>query len=227
MGFKNTTSERKIYASIYGGKFEIKAKEGEVAPDGTKAVSRISENQQTKETKTVWGFHYAELSGILENVVAEESTDFGWQFILTIQDPAAPSIVVTIPASSKYGRSLALTLPNLKKGQMVTLKPYNFEDKEKFDNYGKPKKVVGMNVFVEGEKVTKFYTKENPNGYPNVPEEESKTFDKDDWKMYGIKVDKFLRNEVNKWSQSQTAEPVSVSTTFKVEQDEDGENLPF
>ena len=219
-GFSNPSTERKIYANIVNGKFAVRAKSlNEDDNFGNKSVARESENPKTKEKKTVYEWLYGQLQGELKHVETKNSDGLGWQYVVTIGVPAAPDVVISIGYSTNYGRSLATKLPNLKKGEVYVFKPYNFDDKEKKDKKGNPKKNIGISISLDGTKDTaigSYYHKtENGvtttiNGYPTVSREEAATYETEDWEDFGRKIDKFLRTKVSEWALNQEA---AASTT--------------
>ena len=237
-GFSNNSaSERKIYANIVNGSFAVRA-ESKDKPDsmGNLPKERITENKDTKEKKTVYEYLYSELSGTLKKVEVKNVDKIGWQYHLTIGVVASPDVVVNISAGNNYGKSVAVKIPNLKIGDEIALKPYSFEDKEKKDKNGNPRKNIGVVILKDGEKVESYYYKKEGdkgkyiNGYPVVDSEESKGYEQEDWKMYGLKVDKFLRNAVLSWISSQEAATVKVpdgagASVSHVEEGDD--DLPF
>jgi hypothetical protein len=205
MGFSNNNqSSPKIYTNIVGGKLAVRTdKAGNVAPDGTIAKTRIAENKSTGEKKEVHEFLYDELSGIIESVSCEKNEKLkAYQYLVTIDDVGS-KYIISIPADSKYGDSLATKLPNVKAGEYLTLKPYDFEDKNKINPHnGKPQKLVGISIVQNGVKIAPYYTQEQPNGRP-LPSTER--MDEDDFKIHMTIVRKFYRGEVSNWNLNQGA----------------------
>lgn len=227
MGVSNNNRESKIYVNVVGGKLAIRAKDAaQKAADGTIATTRISENKTTGEKKEVHEFIYDELSGRLESIKCEKNETLqAYQYILTLDDIGS-KYSLSIPADSKYGDSLAVKMPNLLKGSMLVVKPYDFEDKKELNPHtGKPKRVVGIAINQDGEKVGPYYTKENPNGRPLTEEGQ---MDEDEWKIYMLKLRKFYRAEAAKWAEknSVSAEASSPSPAPFSEDDAD-DQLPF
>lgn len=205
MGLSNNNqSSPKIYINIVGGKLAIKTdKAGNVATDGTIAKTRIAENKSTGEKKEVHEFLYDDISGIIESVSCEKNDKLkAYQYLVTIDDVGS-KYIISIPADSKYGDSLAIKLPNVKVGEYLTLKPYDFEDKNKINPHnGKPQKLVGISIVQNGVKIAPYYTQEQPNGRPKPSTEK---MDEDDFKIYMTIVRKFYRGEVSNWNLNQGA----------------------
>jgi hypothetical protein len=224
MGVSNNNRESKIYVNVVGGKLAIRAKKAtDVAPDGTLAKTRIAENKSTGEKKEVHEFIYDELSGTLENITCEKNDTLqAFQYTLTLDD-VGTKYTLNIPAESKYGDSLAVKIPSLVKGAMLIIKPYDFEDKKEINPHtGKVKRVVGIAINQDGEKIGPYYTAEKPNGRP-VPEEGR--MDEDEWKIYMLKIRRFYRTTVAKWSEGVVK--AAPKAKAKPVVDEDDSDLPF
>jgi hypothetical protein len=226
MGVSNNNRENKIYVNVVGGKLAIKARTAEeVSPDGTVAKTRIAENKTTGEKREVHEFIYDELSGRLEDIKCEKNETLqAFQYIITLDDVGS-KYSLSIPADSKYGDSLAVKVPFLTKGSMVVIKPYDFEDKKEVNTHtGKPKRVVGVAINQDGEKVGPYYTKENPNGRPIT---EEGNMDEDEWKIYMLKLRKFYRNEVAKWAENSVAAKPETAPVSKADEEDLSSDLPF
>ncbi len=91
---------------------------------------------------------------------------------------------------SQYAANFLGKALNIDYTKKVELRSYAIEkDNGKTNN--------GISIKQYGEKILSYYynpvTKENINGMP-VPEKPNSKMDKDDWKMYFIKIRKFLTN---------------------------------
>ena len=89
------------------------------------------------QKRTIHEFIYDFLKGNLTSVKILKHEKFGWQYIIELSN-VGDNIELTIPADSKYGDSFVTKLPNLKLGAYYSIKPYNFEDKEKRNKKGEP-----------------------------------------------------------------------------------------
>lgn len=169
MGLTNRNENRKTYLNIVGGKIARRVKEGDEG-----AVKRYSEKKQ----EDLYERYYDELSGIIRRLEIEES-DYGKNLKVTISD-IGEDYVLNIPVESKFFDSFCAKIKSANLNASLTLIPYSFTDKE-------GKKLSGMNIYQDGEKLPYFYSKEDPKGKP-MPEGE---LDDDEWKIFKIKERKF------------------------------------
>ena len=180
MGFENSEQSRVTYVGIFEGKLTIRAKE-----DDEGAVKR-----KNKNGKEVWEFHHDKFTGTLVNVECIKSDTIGFQYVVWLDD-FGTSYKLSISVESKYGDNFASKLLSLKKGDMLTLAPYDFKDKN-------DKKNVGISITRGGEKIPALITKDNPMGRPQPT---SDKMDEDEWKAYMIVVRKFYKGLVDKWQE--------------------------
>lgn len=185
MGLETSTNTKKTYVNIVGGKFATKAEE-----NAEGAVSRLNKNQ-----KTVWEYLHDSLSGTIESIIVQKNEKLGaYEYVIDVND-VGNHFSVSVPAESKYGDSLASKVPNIKINVWTKLQPYDFEDKTKINpNTGKPQKQTGISIVQNEVKVASAYTKENPNGLPQM---EGK-LDEEEYKIFKIQQRKFFRNMVEK-----------------------------
>lgn len=183
MGLETHDSKKKTYINIVGGKFATKADEG---AEG--AVSRVNKNN-----KTVFEFLHDRLSGTIESIIVQKNEKLGaYEYVIDVND-VGTHYSVSVPAESKYGDSLASKVPNIAINVWTTLQPYDFEDKTKINpNTGKPQKQTGISIIQNEVKIASAYTKENPNGLPQM---EGK-LDEEEYKIFKIQQRKFFRNMV-------------------------------
>lgn len=219
MGLEQHKSERKTYVNIVGGKFATKAEEG---AEG--AVSRVNKNN-----KTVWEFLHDKLSGTIDSIIVQKNEKLGaYEYILDVND-IGEHYSVSIPADSKYGDSLASKVPNIAIKTWSLIQPYDFEDKTRINpNTGKSQKQTGISIIQNEVKVPSAYTKENPNGLPQM---EGK-LDEEEYKIFKIKQRKFFRGVVENLALSRETEAIKnqPKKDIPTQEDpfEDGNNpLPF
>lgn len=228
-GFKNNSQDRVTYVNIVNGKLAIRGKEGEIGPDGvTKATSRVNKNQET-----VWEFLFDEYTAVLEDVIVEKSEALkAYQYKL-IMNSVGEKVIINVPCDSKYGDHFAKKFPNIKVGEMITIRTFDFKDKAN-------KSVTGMNFFQpaivdDANKVQSHYTKENPNGFPALPAPIDQMTETK-WKIFGMETREFLRLNVEKqitaYHASKQQQP-GIRTVDQVREDaknnipEDDSDLPF
>ena len=217
MGF-GTQKQRATYVSITGGKLAVRATEGEEG-----AVSRVNKNNET-----VWEKLYPSIEGMLESLEVYKNEKSGWQYVITLDD-VGEIYKITVPCESKYGDNLACKIGALKKGEVYTFKPYDFEDKQLKNSAGKPMRQTGLSISRGQEKIQMTITKENPQGRPVA----TGKLDDEDYKVFLIQVRKFYRGLFEKWGKGESfagyeqkkeaPKPQPKKSSFE---DENGE-LPF
>lgn len=174
-----------LYLSVVGGNMVESSKEGVKG-----AVKREYETSDGKK-----GVKYEILHKNLVGRITEvefKDGSFGEQALIKFQNGKEKAIV-TVTTSSKYFTDFAKKLPNVDLSKDVTFNVYDFESKE-------GKQQTGVSITQEGVKVKGAYwdseTKKSLKGFPNVSKSERADMDSDDWKMFFIKVKKFLKKEV-------------------------------
>lgn len=182
MGF-GTEQSRATFVGIFKGKLTIRAKEGDEG-----AVMR-----ENKNGDKVWEFHHPNFTGTLINVECIKHEKMGYQYVVSLDDVGS-LYKLSIAVESKYGDNFISKLLSIKRGQLITLSPYEFE-KDGSKN-------TGISITVNGEKIPALITKDNPM---DRPQPESANMDEDDWKAYMIKVRKYYRGIVDRWQQEQVA----------------------
>lgn len=219
MGLIPDNYQKKIYANIFSGKISIQSKEGEEG-----AVSR-----QNKNNKTVWEKHYPALSGILESIEVRKNEHLkAYEYVLHLSD-VGEHYYLSIPADSRYGDNFAKKALNLKFGIELTVKPYDFEDKET------TKKRTGVNLLQDGwpdNKVPAYFTKEDPKGMPILIDQ----VDEEEYKIFKLQLNKFLREAVEKHSTSavttnifakKNAEGIKTETSIDNSRNNQNDDLAF
>lgn len=205
-----------IYLSIAQGNITRKAKKGE---EGSVTREYQDDDGNTKE---VHEFQYSGIDGMLTGVSFKDGK-FGEECRITIKD-VDEVYVLTIKTDDRYFQDFAKKLPNIDLSQEVRLSPFDFEG----DN-GKP--VRGINITQGETKVQSYYydadKKKDINGFPSVSKADRKEFDSDDWKMYFIKVKKFLKKEVQGMKFDQTVAKATAPATDTSTDASDDDDLPF
>lgn len=174
--------ERENFVSILGSDGTFR----KVVPEGTEGaiVREYEDSKGNKGIKTELVFN--EMEGKITGISFFDG-DFG-QLIKVVMTDEAGDETLSMDTSQAFAEDLMKKLPNIKLDQNVVFTPYAFVDEN-----GKNKK--GLTIKQNGEKVDNYYynavDKKPCNGFPE-PEGDTKKFDKDDWKMYFIKVRKFL-----------------------------------
>lgn len=201
-------NQLKTYVNIFGGNLSIQAKEGEEG-----AISRENKNK-----KIVWEKHYPDLTGILESIEVRKNEHLkAHEYVVHLSDMGM-HYYLSIPCESRYGDSFAKRALNLKFGKEITIKPYDFVDKES------NKKRTGIGMIQDGVKIEAYFTKENPQGMPMLTEK----VDEEAYKIHNIQLNKFLREAVEQFAKPKDVpvkpENNSTGNDFK---DNGNDPLPF
>lgn len=135
----------------------------------------------TKTGKTVHEEKFDYIEGLLISLKTKEN-DYGKQYILGVQD-GEDKYYINLPYSSRYSTSFLKCLPGVDLSKVVKLMPWSMQDKNDAS-----KKITGITMWQDGEKLTPAYTKENPNGLPEMKKVKIKG--KDTWDSF--EMDQFL-----------------------------------
>lgn len=172
---------KRRYMHISYGKFKEKAFEN--APG--------AEARENKDGKVVWEYNFDYIEGKITGIYYKEDEKFGNSFEVVIDD-SKEKFQISFKEGDSFFNDFFSKLPNINLKEWVKLAPYSFEDK----NTGKLKK--GITVWQNDSKVENYFVKYNQDqktytylhGFP----EPEKKMDKEEWKIYFIRVRKFLRN---------------------------------
>jgi hypothetical protein len=150
VGTENNVSN---YYNISNGK--VVRSFGKNEPEGIQTTSRVNKNGDT-----VFEQNFDFIEGAIVDAKLTEHDEYGSHIVLTISDGETKADL-QIKFDSAYGRSFLFKLPKLDVKSKVKIKPYSFVSK---DN---GKTITGLNVF-NPNKVENAYTKDNPNGLPQL-----------------------------------------------------------
>ncbi len=182
MALSNTRSDVKFVSILADGKFHLEADKG---AEG--AVLREYETSD-KKVGSKWEFLFDTLEGTVTSLSFREGA-FANQLYLGIDD-----VVVCMGVASNYGEDVMKKIPNINFDKPITLQPYAFED-------DKAKTRKGVTMTQDGKKLANYFydatTKKNVNGYPE-PAGDTKTYSKDQWKMYFMTARMFLVDYITK-----------------------------
>jgi hypothetical protein len=147
-----------FYYSLFAGKIARRLKE---PGEGEGYITRTNMNGKTVHEKHVDG-----LAGLLQSIEVkeEEGSEYGPQWVITLQSGEQTSIL-QISYSSRPAQSFLKRLPNvdLEKPVEIRVMP---EEKD-----GKINTVLWIS---QGGTVPMYYTKDNPNGCPQLEKTEIK-----------------------------------------------------
>jgi len=191
MALGSNSGSPRIFLTVGFGRIRQKSLENKQKVDASTpgAVKRLK--QDNTET---WAIEHDFVSGIIQSIFYKEDAKYGNSFEVTLQD-VADVYQVSFPEDSRFWFDFSKKLTNIDLKQEVKITAYDFVDKEN-------KRRAGVSVEQNGNKLRSFYDQMNPDkswtllyGFPSGDGVDFK--DKDEIKMYFIKVKKFLRGEFN------------------------------
>ena len=149
-------NENKVsnYYTVSGGK--IVRNYGGNAPEGIITESRINKNGNT-----VYEQKFDFIKGKVIAAGLKSHEEYGDNIELTISDGNS-SANLQMKFDSAYGRSFLSKIPNCDFNAVLTIKPFQFTDKKTGKN------VIGFSILDPIEKVPNYYTKDEPNGLPQL-----------------------------------------------------------
>lgn len=134
--------------------------DGNLVRQHKQANERTTE-RLTKTGKLVFEERFKDLTAKLENITTR-TNEYGTQWQLHFKDGDA-SYVVSLPYSSRYTSSFLKALPNLDTSKDVRFMPWAMKDK-----LDATKIITGVTLYQDGEKIAPAYTREDPNGLPQM-----------------------------------------------------------
>ncbi len=185
----NNGNERRIFLSVGFGRIRQKSLlSGEKVDANTpNAVKRL-----TPSGTDTWALEYDYVEGVIGGIIEKADSEYGDSFEVLIRDDEN-NYQLSFKADSQFWFDFAKRLPNLDVEKPCKLSAYDFTSKD-------GKRAIGFSVVQGGKKIDSFYQEKvgdvisNTNGYPS-PEEGMNWKDKDERKMYSIKIKKFFKVE--------------------------------
>lgn len=172
-----------IYLSVANGKLVRQLKEA--TKDTTSRVNKTG--------RTVHEEFYKDLTGVITSIETKEN-DYGkqWQIVFT---DGEDKYMVQMPYSGRYPSSFLKALPNLTNNLPVRFMPWEMQDKNDAN-----KKVTGVTLYQDQDgngmtKVLPGFTKEDPNGLPEMKKKRIKG--KDVWDDTDMM--EFLEDFAKRW----------------------------
>lgn len=162
MGLNQSNHSNRTFVSIVNGKWAQRV------PEQTpNSVRRVIEDKKTGSKKEVWELIYDTVSGHITSIEVDEAGKFGDQLKINMED-LGEQFTVTMSMSGREAKNFLCLLKNIDLNEPVILAPYNFVSKDDGRN------VIGLNTYQGGIgkefKVKPHFSKETPNGLPQVPE---------------------------------------------------------
>lgn len=210
----NSTGQKTVFLSIVGGKIKQPSEEG------TPGAERRDWETQDGKSGTKWEISHDSIEGNIVGLDYKDG-DYGTSLIVKLQD-GNDLFSLQFSVGNRYYDDFAKKIKSLDLTKRVKLAPYDFEA----ENNGKMKKIVGIAVYQDGEKITSYYYdgKKNINKMPKVDEKEKEELGKDYWKIYFVKVGVFLRKEI----EGIKVPEMQPITTPEIESaPEEDDDLPF
>lgn len=205
MGLTEAGSNGK-FINIAQGRFRIPCEE-----TNPKAVKREWEKDGKKGVKHE--LVYSKLSGIITGIKFKDS-DFGEQIAIEVSS-GQEKYIINVASDSRYALDFMRRLPGVEFHKEVELTPYDME------NEG-GKKNTGIKVVQDGETIkNKYWDDDSKKNLHGMPEMTDKNPDSDDWKMYFIKVKKFLKKRVEEQIEKE------LNPIAKKEAEIEEDDLPF
>ena len=153
MGLNQGGSTSKTYLSISDGKIAKKVKTEE--PGAVKCTSKDG-------SKTWWEHRYRSISGKIKGIQkVDSSVGFGSRLVIDIQD-GPDSFALEMPWSSRYSSGFFLAMPNIDVTKHIEFAPWMKE----ID--GKKKTMLYLKHEGEKDNIAWYWTKENPQGLPDM-----------------------------------------------------------
>jgi hypothetical protein len=187
LGSNSTIS--KIFLTVGFGKIRQKSLENKqkVDKDTPGSVKR-----QTQSGTDSWALEHDYIIGKIENIFYKEDVQYGNSFEIVISD-VADTYQLSLSETSRYCVAFLKKLPNIDLTNNVKLIAYDFTDKE-----GKRKS--GLSIEQEGQKIGSYYERKQEDGKWKLlykfPDPKGIDFhDKDEAKIYFIRVKKFLKSQ--------------------------------
>lgn len=154
------TLSKKTYYSITNGLISRAFKE----------PTQFSKSRINKNGKEVHEEFYEYISGIMTGITTKDS-EFGRFWIVTFQD-GKDEFVLQMNYSSGYSQAFLKMLPNVDLKKKVQLIPKLNTDKDT------GKKKASLFITQDGAAIKWYYTKDNPNGIPELKGKPGKGKDK-------------------------------------------------
>jgi len=176
MALTNLGGANIIYLSVADGNLVRQHKQ---------ATERTTE-RITKTGKLVYEERFKDLTAKLVNIDTKEN-DYGKQWQVTFTDEGV-TYIVSLPFSSRYASSFLKALPNADLSKELRFMPWAMKDKN-----DATKTITGITLYQDGEKIAPAYTKEDPNGLPQMTK--IKVKGKEQWDDSDMML--FLENMAN------------------------------
>lgn len=174
-----------VYLNVADGRLVRQYKE-----KNDKTIERV-----TTTGKTVYEEYFKDLTGYITSITTRD-TDFGKQLQVVIKD-GEENYIISMKFGSRNASSFLKALPNVDKDEEVRVMPWIMKDRLDIT-----KKITGITIYQNNIKVPPAFTKDNPNGLPQMKQFKVKgKIQWDDTEMMD-----FLYNRALSWINNQEQE---------------------
>lgn len=201
-----------IYLSVSNGKL---VRQFKTEADIEGLVSRVN-----KKGNTVWEKHYQSVEGVITGIEKKES-DFGVDWKLTLTDDGE-RYIISMPYSSRYTNAFFKVIKNIDLKKAIVFNPWQMQDKN-----NPTKTVSGVSVKQDGKKIEPYFTKENPNGLPQMVKMTVKEKGKNVDKWDDTDLMNFFEDMIEKDIKPLLSKPVAASAKVYSNEDVEDEEPPF
>lgn len=166
MGASNSDQQKRIYYTLFGGKMSRKCE-----PNAPNVVTR-----QNKKLVTVHEQHFDTLEGKLTSVTTKDGGEVhGMQWVITLNDGGEES-VLQLKYSCRQSQSFLKRLPNVDLSEPIKIKTFAQEEVKNGETIKVTVLFITQGQTSEGKDKTvpAFYTKNDPNGLPQMTFTEEK-----------------------------------------------------
>jgi len=184
--------------------------------------------RQNSKGRTVYYKRFDALFGMVENMFIRDH-DYGQDITIDFTDDKE-NYRLQFNVKNNYGKDFMMKVKNIDLSLPLYIKPYDFVPE---DNPGR--RIVGVGLKQGGEKVGKYYTKDEPNGLPEATPREVRG--KLKWDTAFIEQDEFLLEQFEKFCKENFSDnnnsPVAESAPAPVAAGDDNSDsyddndLPF
>lgn len=163
MGFRER--KRTTFVTIVGGKFRIQTEKNTPG-----SIKRLITDRNGKVTNEKWEFVFDELVCFIKGVT-DRNGKFGRETQVHCEIENNEEVLIQLSENSKYSSDFLKRVPNVDPEKHVVLAPFDFENTE-------GKKIQGILIYQDGEKVTNFYRDSDGNPANGIPVLEPEQYEK-------------------------------------------------
>lgn len=144
-----------------GRKHFLSISEGSLVLQHQNPIEGVTESRTNKNGKVVHEEFFRSLTANIKDIQKREAP-FGLVWELTMEDDGE-EFVISWPYSSRYTNLFFRALPNVDFSKPVKFRPWTMKDEKDAS-----KTRVGVTLYQNEEKVEFYFTKDEPNGMPEL-----------------------------------------------------------